>query len=260
MGEIWHDARRWLSGDQFDACTNYLMAAACLSFFPGQRLDLELAHRVGGYRDQVQPIDAQGFADRVDWLLGLYNPDVTRVQLNPLDSHDTPRFLTCAGGDVSSLKLALTFVFTVPGAPCLFYGDEVGLHGGYDPECRPAFIWAEHAWNHDLLEFTKGLAALRRARRDWRWGSFRRLYSAGGVYAFERRLDGEHSVVVLNTSEESREIGLESEIAPTTKPMPLLGEARILGLAPLRIGIPPRSAGVLALDSEGTKAQEEAKR
>ena len=211
------------AGDQFDACTNYLLTAACLSFFPGRHLDLEAVLRVGGFRGQVWPIDARGFAERIDWLLGLYHPDVTRVQLNALDSHDTPRFLTCASGDLATLRLALTFLFTVPGTPCLFYGDEVGLSGGNDPDCRRTFVWAEEAWDKELLHFTRNLIGLRHRRREWRWGTFTRLHAEDGVYAFERHLDDRRSVTALNTSDELQEITLDSSSAAGAGPARALG-------------------------------------
>jgi cyclomaltodextrinase / maltogenic alpha-amylase / neopullulanase len=254
VGEIWHDARRWLQGDQFDASMNYLLTAACLSFFPGANLDLEAALRVGGFQSQVYPVDAQGFADRIDWLLGMHSSDVTRVQLNPLDSHDTPRFLTCARGDLASLRLALTFLFTFPGAPCIFYGDEVGMQGGYDPDCRRAFVWAEHVWNQDLLGFTRNLIALRHARRDLRWGTFGRLQADAGVYAFERRLNPQHSVTVLNTSEEARETVLGVESYGGLEPRILCGEAEIRGMNPLVLRVPARAGLVLGFDGAQSSA------
>ncbi len=156
VGEIWNDARRWLQGDQFDASMNYLVTAACLSFFTGKHLDLNETLKSGGYQGHVGHIDANEFANRIDSILGMYHPDVTRVQLNLLDSHDTPRFLTCAGRDLNSLKLALMFIFTYPGAPCIFYGDEIGLYGRHDPECRQPFPWDEFKMESRLARFYKG--------------------------------------------------------------------------------------------------------
>src|SRR5574340_986051 len=244
VGEIWHDARRWLQGDQFDACTNYLMTAACLSFFPGSQLDTEMVHRVHGFREQVYPVDAQGFADRVDWLLGLYPEDATRVLLNPLDSHDTPRFLTCASGDVVSLQLALIFLFSMPGTPCLFYGDEVGIEGGYDPDCRRAFVWSEHSWNLALLTFTRDLVALRRRRRDLRWGTYRRLHAEAGLFAFERKHDPLHCITVLNTGSDPTEIALGAGVPQEASPRVLFGQAQISGTRPLTVRIPARAGAV----------------
>jgi cyclomaltodextrinase len=248
VGEIWQDGRRWLQGEQFDACTNYLLTAACLSFFPGSHLDLDLALRVGGFRNRVRAIDARGFADRVDWLLGSYGPDVTRVQLNALDSHDTPRFLSCASGDLASLRLALTFLFVFPGAPCLFYGDEIGMQGRNDPDCRRAFMWEEHDWNRDVLDLTRQLIRLRHARRDLRWGSFKRLKADAGVYAFERRDGRQRSVAVFNTGDGVAEVSAENDPADQALPRVLCGEAQLLESRPLRVGVPPRSAAVISLD------------
>jgi cyclomaltodextrinase / maltogenic alpha-amylase / neopullulanase len=252
VGEIWHDARRWLQGDQFDASMNYLLTAACLSFFPGKNLDLDTALRVGGFQGQVQVVDARGFAERIDGLLDLYQPDVTRVQLCPLDTHDTPRFLTCARGDLASLRLALTFLLTFPGAPCLYYGDEIGLEGGYDPDCRRAFVWSEQAQNQEILDFTRGLIELRHQRRDLRWGEFRTLHADGGVYAFERRLEHQSTATILNAGDAASELTLDT-LGAGPAPRILAGEAQILGMHPLRVLVPARSSAVVSLD--GAAAQ-----
>ena len=185
VGEIWYEAQRWLQGDQFDASMNYLVTGSCLSFFTGNHLDLDATLAAGGYNGLVNPLDANQFADRIDWILGLYDPEVTRVQLNLLDSHDTPRFLTCAGGDLNSLKLALTFMLTFSGAPCIFYGDEIGLSGRHDPECRQSFPWDKSRWNTELLDYVKGLIALRKSYEVLRRARYTALL-ADGVYAFKR--------------------------------------------------------------------------
>jgi glycosidase len=177
---------------------------------------------------------------------------VNRVQLNPLDSHDTPRFLTSTGGDLPSLKLAQSFLFSFPGTPCLFYGDETGLEGGNDPDCRRSFSWAEQDWNHDILEFTKNLVALRHKRRDWRWGSFRRLHAAAQVYAYERRLDPQRSVTVLNASDGIREIALETGIEDGGTGHVIAGQAEILATNPLLVRLPPRTAAVVDLGAGAT--------
>ncbi len=209
VGEIWHDARRWLQGDQFDASMNYMVTAACLSFFTGKHLDLNETLKSGGFQGYVGPIDVIEFANRIDSILGMYHPDVTRVQLNLLDSHDTPRFLTSAGLDLNSLKLALTFIFTYPGAPCIFYGDEIGLYGRHDPECRQPFPWDESKWDHSLRDFVKELIALRKAHPALRGvGSYKRIYAADSVYAFKRESESEKILVVLNAAEVAHKVNL----------------------------------------------------
>jgi cyclomaltodextrinase len=148
VGEIWHEAQRWLQGDQFDATMNYLISAASLSFFGGPRLNMNITKQAGELGQRVRPeMSANDFADEIDRLLNLYRPEITRSQLNLLDSHDMPRFLSCAGGDQASLKLAWLLILSVPGAPCIYYGDEVGVDGEHDPDCRKSFPWDESKWN-----------------------------------------------------------------------------------------------------------------
>jgi cyclomaltodextrinase len=138
----------------------------------------------------------------------MYDPAVTQVQLNLLDSHDTPRFITCARGDASALRLAMLFMFTYPGAPCIYYGDEVGLDGKHDPDCRKSFPWADSRWNHDLRDFFKQCIELRRAQPALRRGSFILLWSEQAVYAFARQLESETVIVALNLSRETRDLSL----------------------------------------------------
>jgi cyclomaltodextrinase len=145
VGEIWHDARRWLQGDQFDAVMNYLFARACLGFFIGDNL-LRSEVAKSGYRD-VPMLDARQFVDEIDRILSLYPGEVNEVQLNLLGSHDTPRFRTLARGDTSAYRLATLFQMTYPGAPCIYYGDEIGMEGRHDPACRGAFPWDDRQWD-----------------------------------------------------------------------------------------------------------------
>ncbi len=207
VGEIWEDSRRWLQGDQFDAVMNYLFTKAVLGYFIGKDMDLKEIRKAGGYR-HVKPIHQREFTKAIERLLALYDPAVTQVQLNLLDSHDTPRFITCARGDESALRLGLLYMFTYPGAPCIYYGDEIGLDGKHDPDCRKTFPWDESRWNHDLRNYVKQCIALRQAHPALRRGSYKALYSKDDVYAFARQLDGETVIVALNISRESRNIDL----------------------------------------------------
>ncbi len=122
------------------------------------------------------------------------------MQLNLIDSHDTPRFITTAGGDISALKLAYLFLFTYVGAPCIYYGDEIGLTGGPDPECRKAFSWDEETWNQDLLGFMKALVQLRKNEAALRRGSYNRIYSDADVIIFCRQYNEETLFIAINTS------------------------------------------------------------
>ena len=198
VGEIWQDATRWLQGDQFDAVMNYLFTQACIGFLVGERLDGELVAGMG--YAPIPTLDAQAFDQRIEGLLALYPREATLAQFNLLDSHDTARFLTLAGGDVSLLKLAVLFQMTYPGAPCIYYGDEIGLEGGRDPDCRRAFPWDEARWDHDLLAVFRRAITLRHEHAALRRGRYLRLQADDqhGVYAFGRQEERETLVVVLN--------------------------------------------------------------
>jgi neopullulanase len=249
VGEIWHESQRWLQGDQFDAVMNYPVTIASLGFFSGRHLDQQETQRAGGYHNKVHPLDAHGFADRIDHILRLYDPAITQVQLNLLDSHDTPRFLTCANGDLASLKLAMLFMFSYPGAPCVYYGDEIGLDGRHDPDCRKSFPWDKSRWNHDLLSYTKQCIALRQAHPALRRGSYHRLYAHDGVYVFGRKLDDEKLVIALNAAEQSRtvEVNVEPLGLPDGALAAVFGEAqaRVQAGRIASLAIPPRRAVVL---------------
>jgi neopullulanase len=198
VGEIWHDAQRWLQGDQFDAVMNYPFTRACLGFFVGDNL-LRSEVIQSGYR-QIETLNASQFADEVERVLGLYPRPVTEVQFNLLGSHDTPRFKTLARGDSSAYLLATLFQMTYPGAPSLYYGDEIGLEGRHDPACRGSFPWDEGSWDRALRGYVQRCIALRRAHPALRQGSFTRLYVAQGVMAYGRRLGEETLLVILNNS------------------------------------------------------------
>ncbi|MGB9593242.1 MAG: glycoside hydrolase family 13 protein [Anaerolineae bacterium] len=212
VGEIRHESQRWLQGDQFDAVMNYLFTMACLSYFAGETLDVPLAQQVWSYRD-LRPCTLAEFAAEIDRILDLYHPEINFAQLNLLDSHDTPRFLTLARGDESAFRLATLFQMTYPGAPCIYYGDEIGMAGGHDPDCRRAFPWDESRWNHNLRDYVKRCVALRKAHRALRRGDFRPLLARDDVYAFARALDGEVMIVLLNAGRAPKQVALQLDAA-----------------------------------------------
>jgi neopullulanase len=89
---------------------------------------------------------------------------------------------------------------TYPGAPCVYYGDEIGLEGGHDPGCRAGFPWDPRGWNQSTHEHVKRCIALRHAHPALRRGDFTWLFAGSGVVAYGRRLETETLIVVLNTS------------------------------------------------------------
>ena len=197
VGEIWGPAPDWLRGDRFDAVMNYVFSRACLGFFGGEALAVQF--RPGGYH--LRPLGVRAFARRIAGMLALYDWPVTLAQLNLLDSHDTPRALTLFSGEVARLKLAFFYQMTAPGAPCIYYGDEIGLTGGPDPACRATMPWDEARWDVGLRDSVRRLIALRRRHPALRRGDYTRLYAHRGIYAFGRRYQDETLVVVLNNND-----------------------------------------------------------
>ena len=140
VGEIWDDASDWLNrGDRFDAAMNYIFAGKTLAFAAGRRIDP--AHAEGLDYPIVPPIDAAEYGETIESLAGALPEQTTLTNFNLLGSHDTARSLTVAGGDVDSVVLAALLMFTHPGAPCVYYGDEIGMTGGREPASRGSFLW-----------------------------------------------------------------------------------------------------------------------
>jgi len=202
VGEIWHESRRWLQGDQFDAVMNYLFAGAVMGFVMGDQMSEE-AYRAGGYRDFLKTLDAPAFAERIDHILNLYDPAINHVQMNLLDSHDTPRYLTIANNDKTALTLGWFYMLTYPGTPTIYYGDEIGLDGHHDPDCRKAFPWQnKKSWDNDLRKHLKELIHLRRKHKTLRRGTYQNLYAENDVVAYARVLDKKKYILAVNVSQE----------------------------------------------------------
>ena len=244
VAEIWHEAQRWLQGDQYDAVMNYEVTKPMIAFFGSKHLDQRVLNQQGNYQGLYPGIDAHEFANRIDHNLGLYKPDITYAQLNLLDSHDTPRYLSCVSGNKDALKLASLFMLMYPGAPCVYYGNEIGLDGEQDPGCRKSFPWDESKWDKNLQAYIKAAIALRKKHPALRRGDYKRLWSAEGVYAFSRSYEGKTFVVALNISESPQQIHVTYEARKS--PKPVFGEASDISVdGRLRFTIPARSGVVL---------------
>jgi cyclomaltodextrinase / maltogenic alpha-amylase / neopullulanase len=202
VAEIWYEKPEVLRGDQYDALMNYPLGAAITSFVGAGRLDRRVLDQHFTIAQSVRDEDGPTFAGRLDRALTAYPPEVMAAQLNLLDSHDTPRFLSMVGDDRVSLKLAVLIQMTVPGAPSIYYGDEIGMAGELDPRNRGAFPW-DHpdGWDRDLLAAVSGATALRHAHPVFRRGSFRVLGAEGSAVAYERVLGEARAVVAVNAGD-----------------------------------------------------------
>jgi cyclomaltodextrinase len=206
VGEVWTDARQWLQGDQFDAVMNYLFTAPLIAFTAGDRVVREMT---AGRSYQPYPaLDAPGFARRIESLLSMYNWENTLAQMNLLDSHDTARLLSMAQEDRATVRLATLFQMTYPGAPSIFYGDEIGLPGALDPDSRRGMPWDQSRWDVELLQFFKRAIRLRHEHPVLRHGAIQTVYAEGNVYAMSRSSSEETLIVALNVGEQAQQIAL----------------------------------------------------
>lgn len=199
VGEIWTEADRWLQGDQFDAVMNYPFTRAVFGLVATDLNRSEIAKC--GYV-AIDGLDAAGFAREVTSLLERHRRETTNAQLNLIGSHDTPRALTVVCNDKNALRMAFLLLLTFPGAPCIYYGDEIGLEGGHDPYCRGTIPWdREDAWDTALREYVKSLIHLRHEHVALRNGSFEVLHAQGDLLIFARREGGDRAIVALNRGE-----------------------------------------------------------
>lgn len=247
VGEIWRESQRWLQGDQFDAVMNYIFTRAATAFFGAQTL---AAVTPGGGYPPLKPLNAEVFAAEMDRMLGLYDWAITSAQLNLLGSHDTARFLYMVGGDKSALRLATLFQMAMPGAPSIYYGDEIGLTGGHEPASRGAMPWDESAWDQGLRADFQRAIALRHANPALRRGTYRTLLARGAHFAFLREHEGQRLIVVFNTSKDQQTLTIPVGDTPGG-PRAIFGEPVALRRddANIVLAAPGRSGIVLALDS-----------
>jgi neopullulanase len=244
VGEIWDEAPSWLEGDQFDALMNYPLVSPILSFFgAGSLRDYSKAHLT------FDPLDAETFAEDVDDVLSLYDWEVTCAQLNLLDSHDMARAQWIMGDNADALRQAVLFLMTMPGAPCIYYGDEVGLSAKGDPYCREAFPEDEADWDTDLLAFYRDATTLRHRHEVLRTGRVEWLHAEDRTVAFRRVLDDREAVVVFNAGSEAASIDLAPDMLRSAAlhpawPLDADEDGLHLNGAPAPVTIPPRAARV----------------
>ncbi|MDQ3554656.1 MAG: glycoside hydrolase family 13 protein [Chloroflexota bacterium] len=259
VAEIWREKPWWLQGDHFDALMNYPLTEALLGYLGGQHLDWSVVSTQHEYREFVRPMDGPAFARALEHVVTMYAPEVVAVMLNLLGSHDTARFVTLCGGDRASLRLATLVQMTLPGAPCIYYGDEVGVEGRHDPDCRRAFPWQEDGWDTGLRDFIRGAVALRHAHPVLRHGEFRSLGAEGPAMAYLRFDANDAWLVALNPGEEEAALvldgaamaGLEHASVETVGwegwPTGAAGSVETVDEGGLRLRLPRRGALVARL-------------
>lgn len=257
VGEIWHVAPEWVAGDRFDALMNYPLAEAIIGFVGGRSLNEALLRSHHEY-GLVTHLDGPAFGARLTELLAAYAPETNAVQLNLLDSHDSPRVLSVLGGDRAALELAVLLQATLPGAPCVYYGDEVGVEGGIDPDSRRSFPWDESAWDHELFDSIRATFAVRHAEPALRSDEVHITSAAGAALAFLRGTGEGCLAVAINAGDEAARLSLgapagQSGSGTGGAVVHTVGRARSSAPAlsivdgQVLADLPPRSGGVFRL-------------
>jgi len=257
VAEIWDERPEALQGDQYHGLMNYPFMSAVLSFVAADHHDDEVIGSHFTIRAHVRRDDAPTFARQLEHILTVYDPATVAAQLNLLDSHDTPRFVTMASGDLASFRLATLIQMTVPGAPSIYYGDEIGLPGAHDPDCRRSFPWqAPETWDRDLLAYVSAAAALRHAHPAFRRGAFAVVAAEAMAMAYLRSSDEGAFVVAINAGREAADLGVQlpGVDGRTLVGVPLPGEDGAPMRVPLVDGralvpLPARAGRVLRVES-----------
>lgn len=192
IGENWHDANSFLLGDQYDSIMNYAFTKACLDYYAfGAFTGEQLAWKLGS-------------------LLMRNTRQVNGMMLNLLDSHDTHRFYTSVGCSRDRLLSAIAVMVMFVGAPCIYYGTEILLEGGYDPDNRRCFDWEESRWDRGCMEKIKALLALR-GKKTVQTGEIR-LSGRDGMFVLQRFGGGEELTLYSNQTGAARPLETKGEI------------------------------------------------
>ncbi len=193
LGEHFFEASAWLQGDQEDCAMNYFgFAHPVRAFFANKDIAL----------DPIK-LDAQQFSRWLREARARISFKHQLLQFNQLDSHDTPRFLAMLNGDVALLEVAVGFLMTYIGTPCLYYGTEIGMSGDHDPDCRRTFNWNESEWNQDVFAQTRRWVTLRKTIPSLASGAIVDLFAEGDCMAFMRVTSDSQALIVINRGKQT---------------------------------------------------------
>ena len=190
LGETWGDGFSLLDEKSVDSIMNYV------------------------FRDSVRDFLARGsinakmFNHRICQMRSHYPEEIRQALFQPLDSHDTERFLWNCSGDIRRLKLAALFQMCFPGAPSIYYGDEIGLNGDNDPDCRRCMEWNPAKQNADVLSFYKKIIRIRKKNPCLRTGNIVPLVCEKMTYGYLCQSDNQQIYVLINVAEEATEVRL----------------------------------------------------
>ena len=188
IGEIWHNSMPWLRGTEYDSVMNYPLQNSIADFCAQDKQCVK------------------DFEFAVNRCYSMYYEQTNRVLFNQMDSHDTIRILNRCGKNKTRARQALTLLFAMPGSVCIYYGTEIMLEGGYDPDNRRCMPWneIEAGMFKDDFAFMQTLIALRKEQGALRSTDYEFIYDKDDAYGKSRILriakhaEGETIIVLLN--------------------------------------------------------------
>lgn len=191
LGEIWHDSASWLLGDEYDSVMNYPFLESLNNYY----LDKDKTSR--------------DFMYAMNRCYALYQEQTNEVLFNFLDSHDIGRVYS-RYEDMDIFFQQLTVLLTMQGSPCIYYGTEIAMPGGHDPENRRCMPWEEieSGVYDDIIEQVKQLIAIRRQYPRLREGTITWKHDTGNsrVVCYEKENDNTTVTVCLNAGETAVEV------------------------------------------------------
>ena len=210
VGEVWEDAsnkiaygnrRHYFEGEELDSVMNYPFKEAIISF--------------------IKTRQAEDLSEAVQTICENYPKPSIDCLMNILGTHDTERILTVFGGKhfetrdekaqavlsedelghaKSLLRLATVLQFTLPGVPCIYYGDEAGLEGYEDPFNRRCYPWGSE--DAELIGWYTRLLQARKSCEAFAGGTYRTLRAENGVFAFTRSRYCDKVMTLVNMGHE----------------------------------------------------------
>lgn len=183
IGEVWYESTPWLLGDEYDTVMNYEFSR-----------DIGLIVNDKSYK-------CSDFVNDISFLLGRVHKKVRNTLWNLIDSHDTPRFITSSKSK-KKLMFALALQMVLPGMPMIYYGDEIGMEGKGDPDCRRGMIWDETRQDHKLLNYYKKWINIRKNSKALQKGSttFANVDDVNKTFEIIRRYKTETKHVLVDVA------------------------------------------------------------
>ncbi len=187
VAEIWTNTSAWFDEGAFNSVMNYLFQGAAYNFI-------------------IYGTGAKSFVDSTNAYLNTYPPQLWNSLWNLIDSHDTPRAMTAANGNLNKMMALVGLQMTFPGAPMIYYGDEIGMTGGNDPLNRGCMIWDKSKWNMKLFDWYNLLIKIHEENSVLRYGNYIPIMTDKNVLGFERSYGDQTLYVFINGGDTAQKI------------------------------------------------------